>query len=570
MTPWRKGIGRLTIMVFTALNADGAERAAGRGFVTRSEVVAQHGMACTSHPLATQAALDVLRAGGSAVDAAIAADACLGLMEPTSCGIGGDLFALVWDAGAGRLHGLNGSGRSPRRLTLDWFRQQGIERIPSYGPLPVTVPGCVDGWFMLHGRFGRLPMARVLAPAIGYARDGFPVSEIIAGDWARNAVRLESYPGFRETFMPGGRAPAHGEVFRNPRLAGTLERIAAGGRDAFYRGDLPRAIARYLKAQGGFLDEEDFAAHTGDWVEPISTNYRGYDVWEIPPNGQGLSVLQMLNILEGFDLKSMGWGSPAAMHAFIEAKKLAFEDRARHYGDPAFSRIPVERLLDKAYAAERRKLIDARRAGTRFEAGDVALRQSDTIYLATADAAGNMVSFIQSNYRGMGSGMTPEGFGFVLHDRGEAFVLKEGHPNAYAPGKRPFHTIIPAFVTRDGKPWLAFGVMGGDMQPQGHVQILMNLIDFGMGLQEAGDAPRIYHTGSSEPTGEPRAEGGGMVNLEPGFPEESVRDLVRMGHRVGRTSPGAFGGYQAIRVQEGPRVYFGASESRKDGQAGGY
>jgi gamma-glutamyltranspeptidase/glutathione hydrolase len=549
---------------------EAGERPVGRRFVTRSEVVAQHGMACTSHPLATQAALDVLKAGGSAVDAAIAANACLGLMEPTSCGIGGDVFALVWEAATGKLHALNGSGRSARRLSLEWFREHGLKRIPSYGPLPVTVPGCVDGWFMLHERFGKVPMARVLAPAIGYARDGFPVTEVIALDWARNVARLESYPNFKETFMPGGRAPRHGEVFRNPLLARTLERIAEGGRDAFYRGDMAVIMADYLRRQGGWLDEADLAAHTGDWVEPISTTYRGYEVWQIPPNGQGLSVLQMLNILEGVDLASAGWGSVTVMHAFIEAKKLAFEDRARHYGDPAFARIPIAQLLDKGYAAERRQLIDMQKAAVRYDAGDVALRQSDTVYLTTADAAGNMVSFIQSNYRGMGSGMTPDGLGFVLHDRGEAFVLEDGHPNAFAPGKRPFHTIIPSFVTREGKPWLSFGVMGGDMQPQGHVQVLMNLIDFGMGLQEAGDAPRIYHTGSSEPTGEPMAAGGGTVNLEPGFPEESVRDLVRMGHRIGRTTPGSFGGYQAIRVDVTNRVYFGASESRKDGQAGGY
>ncbi len=552
------------------LAAGAAERPVGRRFATRSVVAARQGMVCTSQPLATQAGLEILRAGGSAVDAAIAANACLGLMEPTGSGIGGDLFALVWDAGAGRLHGLNGSGRSARALTPDWFKQHGMRRIPSYGPLPVTVPGCVDGWFTLHARFGKIPMSTNLAPAIRYAREGFPVSEVIAGDWGRNATRLAEYPNFKETFMPGGRAPAAGEVFRNPNLAATLTTIAVGGRDAFYRGEIPRVIAAHLKSQGGFLGEDDFAAHHSDWVEPISTRYRGYDVWEIPPNGQGLSVLQMLNLLEGYDLKAAGWGSVQAMHWFLEAKKLAFEDRARHYGDPEFARIPVKALLDKTYAAERRKLIRDNLASKSLPAGDVALRQGDTVYLTTADAAGNMVSLIQSNYRGMGSGMTPDGLGFVLHDRGEAFVLdQEGHPNAFAPGKRPFHTIIPAFVTRDGEPWMTLGVMGGDMQPQGHVQILMNLIDFGMGLQEAGDAPRIYHTGSSEPTGESMADGG-IAYLEPGFPEESVRELLLLGHRVGRTVPQAFGGYQAIRRDPASGVYFGASESRKDGQAAGY
>lgn len=568
----RKSVVRLGMVlgllgVSEALPA--AERPVGRAFVTRSEVLARRGMACTSHPLATQAALEVLRAGGSAVDAAIAANACLGLMEPTGSGIGGDLFALVWDQREKKLRGLNASGRSARQLSLTWFREKGLERIPSYGPLPVTVPGCVDGWFTLHARFGRVPMATNLAPAIHYAREGFPVTEVIAEDWGRNVRVLESYPNFRETFMPGGRAPRHGEVFRNPRLADTLERLAREGRDFFYKGPAAAAMADYLKRQGGFLTVEDFAAHTSDWVEPISTVYRGFEVWEIPPNGQGLSVLQMLNILEGYDLKSMGWGSAASMHLFLEAKKLAFEDRARHYADPAFSRVPIRELLSKEYAAERRKQIDPGQSAKRYDAGDLPLRQGDTVYLTTADAEGNMVSLIQSNYRGMGSGMTPDGLGFVLHDRGEAFSLEEGHPNVFAPGKRPFHTIIPAFVTRNGEPWLSFGVMGGDMQPQGHVQILMNLLDFGMGLQEAGDAPRLYHTGSSEPTGE-RMTDGGTVYVEDGFPEESVREVVRLGHRVARTRPQVLGGYQAIRYDPVNRVYHGASESRKDGQAAGF
>lgn len=546
-----------------------AQRPTGRRFVTRSEVVARQGMACTSHPLATQAALEVLRAGGSAVDGAIAANACLGLMEPTGSGVGGDLFALVWEAGTGRLHGLNASGRSAKGLSLGWFQERGMRQIPKYGPLPVTVPGCVDGWLQLQRKFGRVPLATSLAPAIRYARDGFPVTEVIAEDWGRNAAILKDYPNFAATYMPGGRAPRAGEVFSNPQLAVTLERISTEGRSYFYEGEAARVMADFLRRQGGLLTVEDFAAHTSEWVEPITTNYRGYDVWEIPPNGQGLSVLQMLNILEGYDLRSMGWGSADLMHTFIEAKKLAFEDRARHYGDPAFSRIPVRELLDKGYARTRREKIRADRAADRYDPGEPALKQSDTVYLTVADAEGNMVSLIQSNYRGMGSGMIPDGLGFGLHNRGEGFVLKEGHPNSFAPVKRPFHTIIPAFVTRGGKPWLSFGVMGGDMQPQGHVQILVNLIDFGMGLQEAGDAPRIYHTGSSEPTGEVMTSGG-IVNLEPGFPEESVRELVRRGHKISATSPGAYGGYQAIRVDPETRVYFGASESRKDGQAAGY
>lgn len=559
----------LSVWFFESAGALAAQRTIGRGFVSRSVVMAQHGMACTSHPLATQAAIDVLRGGGSAVDAAIAANACLGLMEPTGSGVGGDLFAIVWDPKSGRLHGLNASGRSARGIDLAWFAERGITRIPKYGPLPVTVPGCVDGWFALHGRFGVVPMTTNLASAIRYAREGFPVTEVIAEDWRRNGDVLKGYPNFAATYLPGGRAPKAGEVFRNAALAATLERIATEGRDYFYRGEAARVMVDFLKRQGGVLAMEDFAEHTSEWVEPISTRYRGYDVWEIPPNGQGLSVLQMLNLLEGYDLKSMGWGSTAAMHAFVEAKKLAFEDRARHFGDPAFSRIPVRELLDKKYAERRRALISNERAAARYDAGDVGLKQSDTVYLTVADAAGQVVSLIQSNYRGMGSGMVPDGLGFGFQDRGEAFVLKSGHPNSFAPGKRPFHTIIPAFVTRDAKPWLSFGVMGGDMQPQGHVQILMNLIDFGMGLQEAGDAPRLYHTRSSEPTGEEMKDGGTLY-LEDGFPAESVRDLVAMGHQVSRTTAGAFGGYQAILIDLERRVFLGASESRKDGQAAGY
>ena len=545
------------------------DRTTAHGYGTRSEVIAQHGMACTSQPLATQAALDILKQGGTAVDAAIAANAVLGLVEPTSNGLGGDLFALVWDGKTKKLYGLNASGRSPYGLTLGYFKKLGFKHIPPTGPLPVTVPGCVDGWSELHGKFGRLPLEKILAPAIGYARDGFPVSPIIAGDWQRSTVKLEKFPNFKETYMPNGRAPRAGEVFKNPGLARTLEKIAAGGRDAFYRGETAKRMAGYIQRQGGFLSEKDLAEHKSEWVEPVSTNYRGYEVWELPPNSQGIATLQMLNILEGYDLKSLGFGSPAYMHLFIEAKKLAFEDRAKFYADPDFARIPVSRLISKSYAAERRRLIGQKRASRKLEAGNAALQTSDTIYMTVADSEGTMVSLIQSNYRGMGSGMTPDGLGFIFQDRGELFSLTEGDYNCYAPHKRPFHTIIPAFVTLSGKPMLSFGVMGGDMQPQGHVQILVNLIDFGMGLQAAGDAPRIYHTGSSEPTGEKMIDGG-IVNLESGFPEKSVRALVKMGHKIGHAAPGLFGGYQAILFDSTNKVYFGASEFRKDGQAAGW
>lgn len=558
----------LAAVLLSAVTAFGYDRITGRSFASRSEVIAPHAMAATSQPLATQAALDVMKRGGSAVDAAIAANALLGLVEPTGNGIGGDLFAIVWDAKTKKLYGLNGSGRSPRSLTLDHFQKLGLTHIPPHGPLPVSVPGAVDGWFELHGRFGKLPMKEVLAPAIRYARDGFPVSELIAYYWGRGAVSLAKWPGFSEVYMPGGRAPRKGEMFRNPFLARTLEKIAEGGRDAFYKGDIARAIDAYMKRNGGFLSYEDLAAHRSEWVEPVSVNYRGYDVWELPPNSQGIAALQMLAILEAYDLKSLGFGSPEYLHLFLEAKKLAFEDRAQFYADPEFAKIPVRELISEEYAAERRKLIDPKRAARRYDAGNPALNEGDTIYLTTADAEGNMVSLIQSNYRGMGSGMTPDGLGFVLQDRGELFDLTPGRANSYAPGKRPFQTIIPAFVTKDGQPFLSFGVMGGATQPQGHVQIVVNLIDFGMNLQEAGDAPRILHEGSSEPTGE-RMTDGGQVSVEEGISWETVRALLNMGHEVG-FDLGNYGGYQAIRWDPGQKVYYGASESRKDGQAAGY
>jgi gamma-glutamyltranspeptidase/glutathione hydrolase len=551
-------------------------RPSGSLVATRSEVIATHGMAATSHPLVSQVALDVLKRGGTAVDAAIAANATIGLMEPTGNGVGGDLFAIVWDAKTRKLYGLNASGRSPQSLTLTKLREElkklNVRQIPPRGPLPVSVPGAVDGWYELHGKFGKLPMKELLQPAIRYARDGFPVTEVIAEGWAANARLLKQYPNYAETFMPGGRAPRKGEVFRNPLLANTLSAIAEGGRDAFYKGDIAQRIEKYLRANGGYLTAADLGAHRSEWVEPVSTSYRGYDVWELPPNTQGVAALQMLNILEPYDLKSMGFGSAEYLHLFVEAKKLAFEDRARYYADPGFAKIPLKALLSKDYADKRRKLIGDR-AALEYPVDDLsinrgALDQSDTIYMSVADEAGNMVSLIQSNYRGMGSGMTPDGCGFVLQDRGELFSLKDGHANVYAPGKRPFHTIIPAFVTRGGKPWLSFGVMGGAMQPQGHVQILVNLIDFGMNLQEAGDAPRARHDGSSEPTDEVMRDGGEVI-LEVGASPATVKALEARGHKVKVANDGDFGGYQAVlRDEQG--VYFGASESRKDGAAQGY
>ncbi len=556
----------LVAVVCTAPLLHAQDRITGRPFATRSEVLALSAMAATSQPLATQAALDILKRGGTAVDAAIAANAVLGLVEPTGSGIGGDLFAMVWDAKSKKLHGLNASGRSPASLTLEVFRKRGLRRIPSLGPLPVSVPGCVDGWFTLHQRFGKLPMEDILEPAMRYAREGFPVTEVIAHYWQRSARVLARFPNFRETYIPDGKAPAKGEVFKNPRLAATLERIARKGRDVFYKGEIARKIDAFMKEMDGYLSYEDLAAHTSEWVEPVSTNYRGYDVWELPPNGQGIAALQILNILESYDVKAMGFGSADYIHHFVEAKKLAFEDRARFYADPAFNKIPVQELISKAYAEKRRKRISPRRAGRSYPPGNPALDEGDTVYLTTADGKGNMVSLIQSNYRGMGSGMVPGDLGFMLQDRGELFDLREGRFNTYAPKKRPFHTIIPAFITRDGEAFMSFGVMGGDTQPQAHVQIVVNIVDFGMNVQEAGDAPRILHSGSSSPTGR-RMRDGGRVYLETGFPYESIRTLVRMGHSVGY-NVGSYGGYQAILRKDG--VYHGASESRKDGQAAGY
>ena len=546
----------------------GYDRITGRAHASRSEVLAPHGMAATSQPLATQVAIDILKAGGSAADAAIAANAALGLMEPTGSGIGGDLFAIVWDAGKKELTGLNASGRAPKAMTLDYFREHGYTAVPKFGPLPVSVPGAVDGWFELHGRYGRLPMKDVLAPAIRYAREGFPVSEVIAHYFAINKRRIGQYPGFAETFMPNGDVPKKGEVFRNPRLANTYEAIATRGRDEFYKGDIARAIAAYMAEQGGLLTYEDLAAHASEWVTPVSTNYRGWDVFELPPNGQGIAALQILNILEGFDIASMGFASAQYVHTLVEAKKLAFEDRARYYADMDFADVPVERLISKDYANERRKLIAPDRASLTLPAGDAQLEEGDTVYLTVADADGNMVSLIQSNYRGMGSGMTPGELGFVLQNRAELFALDEHHANVVAGGKRPFHTIIPAFVMKDGKPLMSFGVMGGAMQPQGHAQIIVNLVDFGMNLQEAGDAARVNHKGSSEPTGTTMSDGG-VVHLESGFSEEVRAELERMGHTLG-ASDGSFGGYQAIMFDEEQGVYYGASEVRKDGQAAGY
>jgi gamma-glutamyltranspeptidase/glutathione hydrolase len=547
-----------------------ADAQPARGAATRSVVRAPHGMVAAAQPLAVQAGVDVLKRGGTAVDAAIAVNACLGLMEPTANGLGGDLFAIVWDPKAKQVVGLNASGRAPLALTIEKVKPAENGTIPLYDPQSWTVPGCADGWFTLHSRYGKLPMQDVLAAAIRYAEEGFPLSPVIASDWERSLVRFAKMPGFAEVFMPGGAAPKEGQIFRNPALAKTLRALARGGRDAYYKGEIARAIVRYSGQHGGFFTMEDFAAHRSTWDTPISTNYRGYDVWELPPNGQGLAALQMLNILEGYDLKALGRESADFWHLMVEAKKLAFADRARYYADPAFARVPLEALLSKPYAKQRAALIDMQHAAEADAPGEVAaLNQSETTFLCTADASGMMVALIQSNYTGFGSGYVIPELGFGLQDRGGLFSLDPNHPNRLEPGKRPFHTIIPAFLSKDGAPLMAFGVMGGDMQPQGHVQVLVNLLDLGMNLQEAGDAPRFYHTGSSEPTGTAMT-GGGRLNIEAGLPAAVLDALKARGHVLAQTSVGAYGGYQAIWRDPATGTYVGATEMRKDGCAMGY
>jgi len=557
----------LCFVLFTQI-AIAQDRITGEPFATRSEVLGQNGMVATSHPLATQIGLDVLKDGGNAIDAAIAANAALGLMEPSGCGIGGDLFAIVWDAKTKKLYGLNASGRSPQALTLDFFEKEGMTKIPSHGALPVSVPGAVDGWFELHNKFGSKPMTEILAPAIDYAEKGFPLTELIAWYIQRTVPFFESrgFPNIADTYKAqnGGKLPNEGEIYKNPYLAATYRKIAEGGRDAFYKGDIAKTIGDFIKSQGGFLSAKDLAAHKSEWVEPVSVNYRGYDVWELPPNGQGIAVLQMLQILEQYDFSNIEFGSTEHLHLFTEAKKLAFEDRAKYYADMDFFDVPVEELLSDAYAKERKAQI-GNRAGT-YNAGEISA--GETIYMTVADKDGTMISLIQSNYRGMGSGMAPPKLGFMLQDRGELFSLKRGQANTYEPGKRPFHTIIPAFVTKDGKPFVSFGVMGGDFQPMGHTQIVMNLIDFGMNLQEAGDAPRWDHTGGASPLGR-TTENTGLIRTESGIPYATIRGLMDKGHQIG-TARGVYGGYQAILWDDKNKVYHGASESRKDGQAAGY
>jgi len=554
------------LVIFSSFNLFSQDRITGEMFSTRSEVISQNGMVATSHPLASQIGVDILQNGGNAIDAAIAANAALGLMEPTGNGIGGDLFAIVWIENEKKLYGLNASGRSPEDLSLEYFKENDFKSIPAYGPLPVSVPGCVDGWFELHEKFGKIKMRDILSPTIKYAEDGFPVSELVSYYMKNASNNFKEYPNFKETYYINDSTPKKGQIFKNPDLAKTLRVIAKKGKKGFYEGEVANSIANFIQDQGGFLSYDDLKNHKSEWIDPVSTNYRGYDVWELPPNGQGIAALQILNLLEAYNIKSMGFGSADYIHHFVEAKKIAFADRAKYYADMDFNKIPVEYLISKEYADIRRKEISSENAAKRVLPGNI--ENGDTIYLTTADSEGNMVSLIQSNYRGMGSGMIPTGLGFMLQDRGELFSLDQNHFNVYAPKKRPFHTIIPAFITKDGKPFVSFGLMGGAMQPQGHAQIVINIVDFDMNLQEAGDAPRIRHQSDQQPTGGNMTDGGELA-LESGFDYKQVRELMKKGHKI-IYDLGSFGGYQAIMIDYINKVYYGASESRKDGNAIGY
>ena len=540
------------------------DRLTGKDFATRSEVIATNGMAATSHPLATQTALDVLKDGGNAIDAAIAANAVLGLVEPTGCGIGGDLFAILWIEEDKKLYGLNSSGPAPQDMTIEKLKAMGVDKIPPFGPLPVTVPGAVAGWTALHKRFGNKSFEELFNNAIYYADNGFPITEVVGYYLRLSSERYKDYPNFKDVWMPNGEALKKGDVFVNKDLANTYKQIAKSYGESFYKGDIALTISKFITEQGGFLSVDDLKSYEPEWINPVSSNYRGFDIWELPPNGQGIAALQILNILEQYDIANMGHNSAEYIHLFTEAKKLAYEDRAKYYADMSFADVPVKELISKEYALTRNKLINPKKAASTYDSG--IFEDGDTIYMTVADKDGNMVSLIQSNYRGMGSGMVPPNLGFMLQDRGEMFSLDPNHRNSLEGGKRPFHTIIPAFITKDDKPFISFGLMGGGMQPQGHAQIVVNIVDFQMNLQEAGDAPRIRHFGSSQPTGEIMLNGG-FLSLESGINDQVRNELLKLGHNL-KDEKGGYGGYQAImKVNE---VYYGASESRKDGHASGY
>lgn len=529
----------------------------------RSTVACCNGVVCTSQPLASMAGLSILQAGGNAVDAAICANAMLGLVEPMSCGPGGDLFAILWVEKEHKLFGLNASGRAPYEWNLEAADKLGLKRIDPYSPLSWSVPGCASGWQALLERFGTMKAAALLEWPIRYAKEGFPVSSIIADDWG---FEPDKFPSLAAAFTVDGNIPQYGDMFRNPDLAAFYEILARDGFNAFYQGEPAERIVKFSGQQGGRFTLRDFQEHKATWVEPVASNYRGFDVWEIPPNGQGISVLQMLNILETFDIGAMQPNSAEQLHLFIEAKKLVWEDRARYYADMDFADVPLQQLISEEYGRTRAKLIDPKHAAAAVAPGDPTGK--DTIYLTAADKDGNMVSLIQSIYHGWGSHLVPDGLGFALQNRGMSFSLDPNHRNCLEPHKRPFHTIIPAFLTKDSMPVLSFGVMGGDFQPQGHVQVLMNLLDFGMSPQQAGEQPRIEHSGGSSPQGS-IATTPGTVVCEPLIPEEVKAKLESMGHHIGKSAD-TFGGYQSIWREENPRRYFGGSDPRKDGCAMGY
>ena len=560
----------ILLILITSNLTLGYDRITGLEFASRSEVIATNGMAATSHPLATQTAISILKAGGNAIDAAIAANAVLGLVEPTGCGIGGDLFAIVWSADDKKLYGLNSSGPAPKNISIDKIKDKGMNKIPPYGALPITVPGAVAGWNALHSKFGILDFKLLFDDAINYAENGFPVSELIAYYLNRSSELFKDYPNFKTIWMPNGKTPNKGEIFKNQLLANDYRLIAKTYGKDFYKGKIAKNIVETVNQQGGYFTLRDLSEYEPEWIDPVSSNYRGYDVWELPPNGQGIAALQILNILENYDIKKLGFNSAEYIHLFTEAKKLAFEDRAKYYADMSFAKVPVNYLISKEYAKIRNNLISFEKVLKSVDSHN--LEDGDTIYLTVADKFGNMVSLIQSNYRGMGSGVIPNNSGFMLQDRGEMFNLDSTHRNSLVGGKRPFHTIIPAFITKNGEPFVSFGVMGGAMQPLGHAQIVINLIDFDMNLQEAGDAPRFRHVGSSQPTGEQMTDGGYII-FESGFDINEITKIKEIGHKVVNENEenymkGAFGGYQAIMKKNG--VLYGASESRKDGHASGY
>jgi gamma-glutamyltranspeptidase/glutathione hydrolase len=552
--PMKQTTALLATLSLCSLSA-ASDRPAADAKLGRSPVLATRGMVATSQPLAAAAGLRVLQEGGNAIDAAIATAATLNVVEPMMAGIGGDLFALVYHADSQKLYGLNATGRAGALASAAKLRERGLERIPYDDILAVTVPGALDGWEMLRSRFGSRPLEDLLEPAIFYAESGFPVSEIIATDWEWSVPKLSKNPDSAATYLVDGRAPKHGEIFKSPDLGRTFRLIAEKGPDAFYRGELARRIVDFVQAEGGFLTLEDLASHHGDWVEPISTTYRGATVYQIPPNSQGFVALEMLNIVEGFDVAKLGHNSADLLHRLIEAKKLAYADRDRYLADPEKARVPLSTLISKEYAAERRKLIDPERAATEVPPG--LIDTTETVYLTVVDEKRNVVSFIYSVFDDFGSGRVVPGTGIALQNRGAGFSLESGHPNEMAPGKRALHTNMPGMVFKNGKPWISYGVMGGDMQPQGHTQVLLNIIDFGMNVQQAGEAARFRHFSESG------------VAFESGVDIDVLQALIRKGHRP-MTRMAAYGGYQAIEIDWENGVLIGGSDPRKDGCALGY